>query len=180
MISGFKVEYLVNGREDGEATLQRMALAFERAGDELDDFGRYLFPRLIPVFESELEAQFAAQGRGPNAGSWAPLSEQYAAWKEQHFPGQPILQRSGELFHGLTSSSSPFAKRITEGNEFDFGTVGVEYASFHQLGTEHMPARPEFDFGGEMERLLQREGAAAAQEAIAASGADEFLTAETS
>lgn len=175
MISGFKLEWSIGDRDSGEDTIERMAVAFERAGDELRDFGRYLFPRMTPVFEQEMQDQFASEGRGPNAGAWAPLSEQYARWKEEHYPGQPILQREGTLHEALTSSGSPFAKRVISGDTFDFGTVGVEYASFHQLGTSRMPARPEFDFGGDMERLLQAEGLAAAREALAAAEADQYL-----
>lgn len=176
MIGGLKVEWAVGGQPGGDDTPQRMAVAFERAGHELADFGRYVFPKLVPVFEQELADQFAAEGRGPVAGGWAPLSEQYARWKEDNYPGQPILQREGRLHEALTSSSSPFAKRVYSGEEFDFGTVNVEYASYHQLGTGHMPARPPYDFGSDMERLLLQEGEAAAREAIAAAGADEYLS----
>lgn len=170
MISGFKVEW-----DSGEDTPERMVAAFERAGDELADFGQYLFPRMVPVFEAEMAEQFDAEGKGAS-GSWAPLSAQYAEWKEQNYPGRPILQREGVLHEALTSSASPFARRVTTADSFDFGTIGVEYADLHQLGTSRMPRRPPFDFSDDFERLLTQEGAEAAREAVANAGADEFLT----
>jgi phage gpG-like protein len=173
VIAGFSVQWASTG-EDAEDGFKRMAVAFERAGNELQDFGKYLFPKLTPLFEQEMRDQFSAQGRGPDAGTWAPLSEQYAAWKEQHHPGQPILQATGTLHQALTSSGSPFARRVTSGDTFDFGTTGVEYASYHQLGTSEMPARPPVDLGSDFERLLLREGEAAAREAMEAAGATEF------
>jgi hypothetical protein len=173
MIAGLKVEWASTG-QDGAEEMQRMAVAFERAGDELADFGRYVFPKLVPVFEEEMRDQFAAEGRGPRSGAWAPLSEQYAEWKDQHYPGQPILRREGTLHEALTSSGSPFARRAIAGDEFDFGTIGVEYASYMQVGTERMPARPPVDLGADFERLLVQAGEEAAREAISAAGVDEF------
>lgn len=170
MIAGFRIEW-----DTGDDTLDRLSVALERAGNELAEFGKYVFPRMVPVFEGEMEKQFDAQGAG-ESGGWAPLSEQYARWKEQNYPGQPILQREGRLHEALTQSGSPFARRVFGSDTFDFGTLGVEYASYHQLGTARMPARRLFDFGSDFERLLLQEGEAAAREAIAAVGADEFLS----
>jgi phage gpG-like protein len=172
VIGGISVQWATTG-EDGAEALNRMGVAFERAGDELANFGQYIFPRMTPVFEDEMRSQFDAEGQGAS-GSWAPLSEQYAAWKEDHYPGQPILQREGTLHEALTSSGSPFARRVVSGDEFDFGTIGVEYASVHQLGSGRMPARPLFDMGTDFERILLREGEAAAREAMEAAGVDEF------
>lgn len=176
MISGFKIEYQVGNVPAGEDTLQRMALAFERFGDELVDFEQHVFPRVIPVLEAAAERQFDAQGRGPNKGAWSPLSPAYEEAKQALYPGAPILVRTGTLREALTSSTSPFARRVMGKDEFDFGTLGVEYASFHQEGTASMPDRPPFDFDSEFERELSvaaREGVRAAHKA---SRADEFST----
>jgi phage gpG-like protein len=177
LISGLKLEWRVGGRESGDDTLERMAVAFERAGSELENFGQYLFPRMQPLFEQEMRDQFSAEGKGAS-GSWAPLSAQYAEWKEEHYPGRGILVREGNLYAALTDGGSPFARRVVTSDTFDFGTLGLEYASIHQLGGGRVPARPVFDFGDDFERLLTQEGAAAAREAIAAAGADEYVDTE--
>jgi phage gpG-like protein len=178
VISGFKVEYSVGNVPSGDDTMQRMAFAFERAGDNVVDMGRYVFPKLVPVFEAELTAQFDARGRGPHAGAWAQLSERYAAWKSLNYPGAGILERSGNLREALTSTSSPFALRDIQSEQFDFGTRGVEYASFHQTGTDFMVDRPPFDFSDDFERQAKRAAAQGVREAVADARADEFLTVE--
>ena len=47
--------------------------------------------------------QFASQGAWaydwpyPGAGPWKPLSDAYRRWKEEHYPGRPILVASGTM-----------------------------------------------------------------------------------
>lgn len=176
MISGFRVEWQVGNVPSGEDTLEQMAFAFERAGDNLTDFGRFVFPKLMPVFEAEESKQFDAEGQGPARGAWAQLSERYAAWKDAHYPGARILERTGALREALTSSSSPFAMRAITTDTFDFGTVGVEYASFHQTGTTFMPDRPPYDFGDDFESTVRDAALIGVREAMAEAGADKFVS----
>lgn len=169
-MSGFAIEltYAV-GSDSGPDSLGRLAAAFERAGDEVKDFGKHVFPRLVSVFEAELEQQFSDEGHGPMRGAWAPLSESYAKWKSANYPGATKLVRTGELRAALTKSG-PNAKRVTTGDTFDFGTVGVPYASFHQLGTARMPVRPPFDFGPDFERKFQKAAQRGIIDAVRAAG----------
>lgn len=175
MISGLRIEYEVGNVPAGEDTLQRMTVAFERAGGELSDFGAHVFPKMVPVFEAELEKQFDAQGRGPNRGSWSELSPAYGEWKGENYPGAPILVREGLLEAALINSSASHAFRDFNQTEFNYGTQGLPYASFHQSGTRKMPDRPPFDFTGDFEREVQRVALEGAREALHASGADEFI-----
>lgn len=175
MISGLSIEYQVGNVPSGEDTLERMSVAFERAGGELSDFGTHTFPKMVPVFEAELERQFGAEGRGPNVGGWAQLSPAYEEWKGQNYPGKPILERTGALKDALTDSSASHAFRDFSTTEFNFGTAGLEYASFHQSGTGRMPDRPPFDFTADFEREVQRVALEGARDALQASGADEFI-----
>jgi len=175
MISGVKLEYRVGNVPSGDDTLERMSVAFERAGGELADFGTHTFPKMVPVFEAELERQFAAEGRGPNVGHWAALSPAYEEWKGRNYPGMPILQRTGAMREALTESGAAHAFRDFSTTEFNFGTSGLDYASFHQSGTADMPDRPPFDFSGEFEREVQRVALEGARDALHAAGADEFI-----
>ncbi|MHB1065427.1 MAG: phage virion morphogenesis protein [Georgenia sp.] len=116
--------------------------------------GKHILPKLLPILEGETVKQFAAQGAGPQAGSWAPLSTSYARWKKAHYPGRPTLVRTGKLADALADSGAPGARRDISGDSLTFGTTGLPYASFHQTGTGRMPARPEFDFGPDMEAAM--------------------------
>lgn len=174
MIAGINIQYLVAGVDQGPAVLERISTAFERAGDELRDFSKNVFPKLTPVFEAEERRQFDAQGGGPRGG-WAALSPGYAKWKEENYPGKSILRRTDALYEALTESSSVFAERVMSGDQFNFGTRGLEYASFHQLGTGSMVDRPPFDFSDDFERDLVEAALEGAREAVAASGLNEWV-----
>jgi len=174
-VLGLSFSYYVGNRED-ELALQRMSVAFERAGAELAQLGLHAFPLLGPVLEKELKGQFSAKGRGPNRGAWERLSPRYAAWKRRHHPGKPTLVLTGALRDGLTREASGRALRHWSATEFRFGTMGVPYASFHQTGTEVMPSRPPFDFGLAFEKQLQAVSLQAAREAVKKAGLDEFAT----
>jgi hypothetical protein len=173
-VAGFEVKYLVRGQED-ELAFQKLAVAFERAGDELADFGKYVFPLLGPAFEAALGAQFAQEGGGPNRGSWAALTPAYEAWKSQHYPGQPVLVRTGALKEALTSSGSAHAARDYSASMFNFGTQGLQYASYHQTGTRRMVDRPPFDFASEFERELARLAYQGAREAMQSAELDKYV-----
>jgi phage gpG-like protein len=167
------VEYQMGGGA-AESTLTRLTTAFERAGAELADVGKHVLPKLLPVLEVETAKQFDAEGAGPQAGSWAPLSVSYSAWKEAHYPGQPKLVATGALRAALTDSSASGALRDVSGDSLTFGTTGVPYASLHQTGTGRMPSRPPFDFGPDFEAGMQSAAAAGVREAVRA-GSDGLL-----
>jgi len=165
---------VVVGTDTGDTAIQRVTAAFERAGDELQNFGAHVFPRLIPVFEAAEQRQFDAGGQGPYSGHWAPLSEAYAKWKRDNYPGQPTLVRTGALREALTQPTSPLANRQYSSSQFNFGTVGLEYASYHQVGTSQMPARPPFDFDSRFEDEFNAEARLGLVDAIRAARVDEF------
>jgi phage gpG-like protein len=173
-VLGVELEYYVGTRKTDSAVFQRMAVAFERAGAELAKVGRFVFPKLIPVFEAEAKRQFDARGRGPNEGKWAPLSAQYAEWKAKRYPGKGILERTGTLRAALTQSSSGFAEREWSDSQFNFGTRNVQWASYHQVGAGKMPPRPPFDFGPEMETALNKATREGVREAVKKAGVEEF------
>lgn len=169
-----RIDYSI-GTAQGDAAMQSLAAVFDRADANLRDFGQYVFPRLGPVFEAELGGQFSTQGHGPFAGAWAPLSTAYAAQKAVDYPGQPLLVATGALREALTQASSPHAARDFTATDFAFGTVGLDYASFHQLGTGHMPARPPFDFTQDFEEALKRETQLGIVDAVRAADSEGLL-----
>lgn len=160
----FSVEYYVGGQQD--PGLRRLAVAFERAGAELAQPAKHIFPLVVPVLEAAMRRQFDAEGAGPDSGKWAPLSARYKAWKDVNFPGLPILERYGRLRAGLTMPASPFSRRDIDAQTLVFGTREVPYATFHQTGTDRMPARPPIDLDRQAEVELRRAALAGVRDAI--------------
>lgn len=110
----------------------------------LSRFGEYARD-LRPAYR-EISADFkkiAAETFSHSGPGWAPLSPTYAAWKGRHFPGKPILVRTGELQTAITGGSG-----YVEKLEPLIWQVGVRHpaATFHQRGTSRMPARKLVDF----------------------------------
>lgn len=100
-----------------------------------DRFGEYIVGDHIPN-------QFVAQG---TPSTWAALSPQYARWKEVHFPGKPILERTGRMKRGFRWEARPRSLRII--NRVTAGqSVKIPRWRFHQEGTSRMPARPMLQF----------------------------------
>lgn len=83
--------------------------------------------------------QFRSEGARLLKSVWAPLSPRYAAWKARHFPGKPILQRTGEMMTGFTRR--PLVIERVDSNSGTFGS-DRKPAKWHQHGTRRMPARP--------------------------------------
>jgi phage gpG-like protein len=88
-----------------------------------------------PVYEEAKDylekanaANFAAGGLP--SGGWQPRDRSY---------GWPIMKRTGRLFNSLTNLRGA-PNTITPTGAQIFGT-NVEYAKFHQYGTEKMPKR---------------------------------------
>ena len=96
-----------------------------------------------PVFErirDDLERSWAGNftANGLPVGGWAPLDAEYGSWKAAHYPGAPTLVQTGKLFKSLSSlrgnPNEIHARRAV------FGT-DIEWAKFHQMGTNKMPKR---------------------------------------
>ena len=111
-----------------------------RFADGVSDY-RPIWGVIEDDFYAQEKAQFASQGTEGGAG-WKALSPDYAGWKEAHYPGKLILQRTGDLYSSLTSGSDPNAVKIEERKSLTLGSR-VPYALFHQKGTNKMAARPE-------------------------------------
>lgn len=83
------------------------------------------------------EQQFATQG-GRGGAQWPALSPSYAAWKEKHFPGMPILQLTRAMWSqfavgtGMLIDIKPMSLRMAP---------TLTYPQWHQRGTGRMPAR---------------------------------------
>jgi phage gpG-like protein len=132
----------------GAAAIDR---GIARCAGGLDDY-RPLWPVIEDRFYALENALFRTEGAA--AGSaWKPLSEKYARWKEAHFSGQPVLQRTGDLMKSLTNPHDANAVRIQERNTLTLGSR-IPYAVYHQAGTSKMPPRPAIQFSEEFQRAV--------------------------
>ena len=88
----------------------------------------------VPVFErakTELERSNRENflSNGLPVGGWRPRKAVY---------GWPIMRRTGRLFNSLANMAGP--ENVVTPMSAQFGT-NVEYAKFHQYGTEKMAKR---------------------------------------
>ena len=115
----------------------------DKVEDRLDEMKKRI-KKMKPVFywaRRELENRYAANftANGLPSGGWSPLSPKYASWKATHVPGAPPMIRTGKLFRSVTELENSRLNVITD-SRAEFGT-DVEYAKFHQYGTNKMAKR---------------------------------------
>lgn len=94
-------------------------------------FGQYLVEEHIPM-------QFRRRGF---PARWAPLSPEYAAWKAKHYPGKPILVRSGAMKAGFSWEAKKRSMRVINRVRAGQGRGSTPRWVYHQDGTATMPAR---------------------------------------
>lgn len=94
-------------------------------------------------FYAQEKDQFKTEG-SEGGEKWQPLSPAYAGWKQRHFPGKPILQRSGDLEKSLTTGDDPNSVKIEGRKVLTLGTR-LPYAIYHQSLAPRrvLPWRPE-------------------------------------
>lgn len=116
---------------DSDAAMDKLGEIATRAQTILP-----LYPKVRTYLQAANASNFTTNGLP--TGGWDPLSPGYSSWKASRFPGAPPMVRTGKLFASLTALSG--AANKASNTEFQFGTT-VEYAKFHQYGTEKMPKR---------------------------------------
>jgi len=120
----------------GETLYDRaFQLTSERAEDMSEPLGQ-IGERLLAA----IERQFETEGRTGLGHKWAPLDDDYRAWKEAHYPGQPILQLTGAMKAAMTSRR---ALTVTPRKlSYDPPPPEDRKARWHHEGAGGLPARP--------------------------------------
>lgn len=160
--------------EVGPAALKSLSLAFERGGGAIREAGRWVAPYVLTVLEDFSKRQFRGHGLGPNRGKWAPLTDAYARWKAKHYPGKPILERTGALKESLTNAGDVNALREERPTGISYGSR-IQYGHYHQLGTIYMVDRPLFDFDARFERKLRAGVLKGVRDALRDFGAEQTM-----
>lgn len=112
-------------------------MVLESWENRLDD-SEPVFQSMAKQFGKSMQEQFAKRG-GHTGSQWAPLSPVYARWKQRNHPGKPLMVLSGDLKDSLTKR--PFGVDEVWDKGMVVGTA-ISYATYHQNGTDRMPARP--------------------------------------
>lgn len=104
----------------GEAlgTLRLLATKGEDLTPMLDELGQDEVARVVQRFE---------QSRSPDGTAWQALK------RPRPRGGEYPLQDTGVLMGSITAQA--------HGNTLQIGTA-IDYAHYHQFGTQHIPARP--------------------------------------
>lgn len=123
----------------GEVQMDRGIARFSEA---VADY-RPIWPVIADDFYAEEKAQFRSEG-AEGGEKWQELSPVYAGWKKAHYPGKPILQRTGDLVNSLTRERDPNAVRFEERKTLTLGSK-IPYAIYHQSPKprKRLPRRPE-------------------------------------
>jgi len=93
-----------------------------------------LFTRIVPMISQAVKNHFVSQ-RG-YTGAWQRLSPEYAAWKNENYPGRLILQLRRGLINAATQKGA--YGNITEisNKSFEYGVdlTKIPYARVHDMG----------------------------------------------
>ena len=119
----------------------------ERLSENLTD--GFDWESLAPIVAEAADNIFASEGRG----GWPQLSEAYARWKARNYPGKGILELTGAYRSAATQVGAPGNSITTTENSLTYGVEGLDYALFHESGTNRLPARPVFDLLAEDQDL---------------------------
>jgi len=98
-----------------------------------------LWRGILPYLRRQSELQFSTLG-GRSGDEWQELSDRYAQWKAVHYPGQPILKASGEMFRSLIEEGNADTIADVTPGQLDYGTRNPK-AGYHQTGGGRLPAR---------------------------------------
>jgi len=123
-------------------TPRQVAFGLEAWADLVSDFS-LIFDRIAGVFRSHEAKHMRTEGlyTGPR---FVELSDAYKAWKDERFPGMPILQRTGAMFNALTTVGARGNVSRIGARVMEVGIDGEEipYAEAHALGLGVPVRRP--------------------------------------
>lgn len=139
---------------------QQYARRFQLLADE----GKNLREPLSRIRDRLIKStgeQFLSEG-SHGGTPWDPLSREYALWKDHHFPGRPLLVRTGAmreafLVHGTRElTAKKLVWGVTDQVDHDGERIAVRAAA-HQTGRGVVPQRKIIALTLEDRRAFDRE-----------------------
>src|SRR5690348_4222390 len=119
-----QVVVTISGLDHQQERLSKLAANLYDFTAALTELGQSLI-----LFYSDSNFISSGQALGDR---WAPLAPKTEQYKDKHWPGRGILQRTGTLQHGFERTVTPDSLTISN---------AVPYFPYHQLGTESGPGR---------------------------------------
>ena len=132
------VTVTVTGIDTTNERLSALGASFRDFTEALALLGR----QLIMFYSSTV---FTSEGQALGQ-KWAPLAASTQAYKDAHWEGRGILQRTGALQHAFYATNT--ADTLTVGNN-------ASYFSYHQLGTRKMPQRQIIGVNARVETMIK-------------------------
>jgi len=86
----------------GEIARQGVAVYLTEVHERAKDFSP-AWPGVIAEFHRGEEEVFQKEGAYGGNRRWKSLQPEYAAWKEKHYPGQPLLVLTGRMKRRLVN-----------------------------------------------------------------------------
>lgn len=130
----------------GEGQFVRAFEAYDHELRDLSDPFEDVADHLVRV----VGEQFVSEGAHGLGAKWEPLSPGYEEWKDEHYPGRPLLVLSGAmrdayLVHGtreLTADRLVWGVTDQTATTDDGDLIRIaEYATAHQTGRGVVPQR---------------------------------------
>jgi len=91
-------------------------------------------------YRKEVKAIFEKQQPRQEGMRWEPLSNDYQWWKSNHYPGMPLLVRTGALKSSMTSDGADGNISIIGKTGAVFGS-SITYGIYHDDGGSKIPKR---------------------------------------
>jgi len=136
----------------------KLTPASQRLVDRLAKAGQIdLRPTMEVVgigYRKEVQMIFSRQQPRGDGMRWAPLSEKYAAWKAVHYPGQPMLVRTGALRQSMTTKGAEGNITAISKTSAIFGT-SIRYGIYHDSDKPRKGNLPRRNFSEPSERRIK-------------------------
>jgi hypothetical protein len=133
---------------------QPLSVGLNRLRATITDWTPYWTNYFVPAWYALEQAQYASEGASGGSG-WPALTARYAAWKQKHYPGQPIGVLTGAARTALTDPTGAGAVLLPGQTSFTVGT-DLPYPIYLQLGTRKMAARPPMQVTDDFMRTVGR------------------------
>lgn len=131
---------MVNLQVKAENAMKR----FRSLSKQVKDMSN-VFNEFIQTY-TQVFVKSAFNTRGKIMGSrWPAYKKTYLEWKQQNYPGQPMLVLKGDLYNAATGLGNKFYKKVKK-KECAFGIKrSLRYARVHQEGGgNNIPQRAYF------------------------------------